>query len=363
MATPEVQLSEQVNDLFDSLELTKAVETEEFKVFLDHIPVAIVISKLIGGDHRIVYANKTYEALTGQAWSEIGGKGWSILDSFTLEDEPKITFTDALLKGDDFLGTFVRQQPKSTIVVAYSGLIENEDGAKSYRIVALIDVTDRERAQREEFARQIHEKDVILKEIQHRVKNNLQLVAALIRLQARDERRGDKVNLDALAGRIESLQLLYQAMSPDSWGDDIELGHYLNQIASAVMNAYGVEGIRLSLKIDHAPASINVAMPVGLLVNELLTNAFKHAFNGRDKGVIALECLRKDEHHYQVVVADDGIGMPEGTVWPVPGKIGALIVQTLCENANTELKVDSDLGEGTRITLSFFPQAPKRKSN
>jgi PAS domain S-box-containing protein len=197
--TPQ-ETEQQVNDLFDSLELTQAVETEEFRVFLDHIPIAIVISKLVRGDQRIVYANKAYEALTGQACAEIRGRGWSILASFKLEDEPHFTFSDALSKRDDFIGTFKREQPKLTLVEAYSGIIENEDTGKTYRIVALIDVTEREKAQREEFARQLRDKDMLLKELQHRVKNNLQLITALIRLDARNQRNGDIVNLDRLAG-------------------------------------------------------------------------------------------------------------------------------------------------------------------
>jgi PAS domain S-box-containing protein len=369
MAAPEQtesaseSTSQQINDLFDSLELAKAIDTEEFKLFLDHVPIAIVISKFIRGDQRIVFANKAYEDLTGQALADIRGRGWSILASFVTEDEPHLTFSQALPEGEDFVGTFRSEQPKATLVEAYAGLIENEDGTENYRIVALIDVTERERAQREEFARQIRDKDMVLKEIQHRVKNNLQLVAALIRLEARNERRGDKINLHSLAGRIESLQLLYQALSPESWGDDIELGHYLNQIASAVMNTYGVDGIRLNLKIDHCPASINIAMPVGLLVNELLTNAFKHAFVARGSGVITLECVRMHDDRYRVVVADDGVGLPADTLWPVPGKIGALIVQTLRENSKTDLNVETAAGKGTRVTMSFAPQVAKRKAN
>jgi PAS domain S-box-containing protein len=367
MALPEEQSSDQaakqVNDLFDSLDLTTAVESEEFRLFLEHVPIAIVISKHIGGDQRIVFANKTYEELMGQRLADFKGRGWSILQSFKREEDPHLALSDVVSKSEDFLVCFLREQPKTTIVEAYSALIENEDGLENYRVVALIDVTEREKAQRDEFARQLKDKDLILKEVQHRVKNNLQLVAALIRLEARNERRGDKVNLIALAGRIESLQLLYQALAPDSWGDEIELGHYLNQIASAVMNTYGVDGIRLNLKIDHTPASINVAMPVGLLVNELLTNAFKHAFSGRTTGVITLECLRTKDSRYCVVVADDGVGLAEGKTWPVPGKIGGLIVQTLRENTKTDLNLETACGKGTRVAICFVPQAPKRKAN
>ena len=344
---------QQVNDLFDSLELTQAIETEEFRVFLDHVPIAIVISKLRRGDQRIVYANKACELLTGQTCDQMRGNGWSILDSFTLEDDPHIALSDALGRDDELVGTFKREQPKLTLVEGYSAVIENEDAGKTYRIVALIDVTERERAQRDEFTRQLREKDTLLKELQHRVKNNLQLITALIRLDARNQRNGDRANLDRLAGRIEALQFLYRDLTSEGLGQSVDLGHYVSEIASAVMHTYAVEGIRLDLEVDHAPVSINVAMPVGLLVNELLTNAFKYAFNGRETGIITVKCLREAENHYRVVVADDGVGLPEDATWPVPGKLGALILQTLRENAGTDFRVDSAREKGMRVTIDL----------
>ena len=365
MTTPDSheKTEQQVNDLFDSLELTQAIDTDEFRAFLDHIPIPIIISKLVRGDQRIVYANKAYETLTGQTCPEIRGRGWSVLASFSLEDEPHLTFSDALATCDDFMGTFKRELPKLTLVEAYSGLIENEDAGKTYRIVALIDVTERGQAQREESARQLRDKDILLKELQHRVKNNLQLITALIRLEARNERKGNKVNLDILAGRIEALQLLYQDLTAEGLGQVVDLGHYVSQIASAVMHTYGVGGIRLDLKVDHALASINVAMPIGLLVNELLTNAFKYAFPGREGGIVTVRCLQGDKDHYQVVVADDGVGLPEDGTWPVPGKLGSLVLQTLQENARTSVDVQSAAGKGMRVTISFMHTAPVNKPN
>jgi PAS domain S-box-containing protein len=357
-----VTTSQQVNDLFDSLEFTKVIGTEEFKLFLDHVPIAIIISKFIHGDQRIVFVNEAYEDLTGQALAEICGRGWSVLDSFRLEDEPHLNFSQALPKCEDFVGCFRRDNPKAMLVEAYAGLIENEDGTENYRVVALIDVTERQKAQREEFARQLSDKDILLKEIQHRVKNNLQLITALIRLDARNQRSGDTVNLDRLAGRIESLQLLYRDLSADGFGQTLDLGHYLSQIASAVMHTYAVDGIRLDLKVDHAPVSINVAMPVGLLVNELLTNSFKYAFNGRGGGTLTLQCLHED-NKYRIVVADDGVGLTEGTTWPLPGKLGALIVQTLRENAKTDFNVETAPAKGMRATISFVHTPSVHKPN
>jgi PAS domain S-box-containing protein len=353
---PDLELSEtaqQINDLFDSAELSKAIETEEFKQFLDYIPIAIVVSKFFRGDQRICYANKSFDTLVGQDMKDCAGKGWSILAGFRGENDSSITLESAMLKGgEEFLGTFRAEQPGPLVVEAFSGLIQNEDGTENYRIAALIDITDRARAEREEYARQIRDKDILLRELQHRVKNNLQLIVALIRLEARNERRGEKVNLQTLAGRIESLHLLYQALSNDGAGDEIDLGHYLSQIAAAVMSTCAVDGIRLDQKTDYAPVSVNTALSVGLVVNELLTNSFKHAFDGRGQGVIMIECLRRSDDRYRVVIADDGVGLPEGVTWPVPGKIGALIVQTLRENAKSDFSVETAPGRGVRVTMN-----------
>lgn len=362
MDKPPEETAAQINDLFDSVELAKAIKTEEFRHFLDHIPIAIVISKLVRGDQRICYANEAFEKLTGRTLADFGGRGWSILNTFKGESDQKTTLSEAMLEeGEDFLGTFRSEEPRPLIVEAFSGLIEDEDGTENYRIAALIDVTSRERAEREEFARQIRDKDMLLKEVQHRVKNNLQLIVALVRLEARAEKRGDRVNLAALTGRIESLYLLYHALSPDLPAQEIDLGHYLSQIASAVMNTYAVEGIRLDIKVDYAPTSLNVALPVGLIVNELLTNAFKHAFGGRGQGIIKVECLRDGEERYRVMVADDGVGLPEGGVWPVPGKIGALIVQSLRENSKTDLNIETAPNRGLRVIMTFDHKLPTRK--
>ncbi|OSI62223.1 hypothetical protein BSZ15_00595 [Bradyrhizobium canariense] len=316
------------------------------------------VSKFFRGDQRICYANKEFETLFGQDAKDCAGKGWSILAGFTDESDPNVSLDLAVLKdGGEFLGTFRAERPRPLLVEAFSGLIQNEDGTENYRIAALIDITDRARAEREEYARRIRDKDILLRELQHRVKNNLQLIVALIRLEARNERRGERVDLHTLAGRIESLHLLYQALSNEAAGDEVDLGHYLSQIAAAVMNTCAVQGIRLEQKTEYAPVSVNTALSVGLVVNEVLTNSFKYAFEGRGHGVITIECLRQSEDRDRVVVADDGVGLPEGITWPIPGKIGALIVQTLRENAKPDFKVESAPNEGVQVTMNVARRA------
>ncbi|MGH7004024.1 MAG: sensor histidine kinase [Alphaproteobacteria bacterium] len=345
--------AQQVNDLFDSAEFSQAIESDEFRHFLDHVPICIIASKLVRGEQRIVFANKAFEALTGRAPEEIRGRDWPILDGFKDEDDQQRTLGQAMRKPEDFVGTFRIDAPRPVLVEVYANVIENDNGTEKYRIAALVDVTARERAQREAFTRHIRDKDLLLREIQHRVKNNLQLITTLIRMEARYERDGNRANLDRLAGRIDALQLLYHELASLPPGGSIDLGHYLGQIGSAAMRTHAVEGIRLDLKIENVPISINIAMPLGLIVNELLTNAFKYAFAGRDGGVITLECLSRGNGVCGVVVADDGVGLPAGVKWPMDGKLGALIVQTLCENARTELNVQSNPGNGTRIGIDI----------
>jgi two-component sensor histidine kinase len=93
------------------------------------------------------------------------------------------------------------------------------------------------------------------------------------------------------------------------------------------MQAHAPEGIRLDLKVDTWPVSTNVAMPAGLVVNELLTNALKYAFSGREGGTITVHSLI-DESGCRVIVGDDGVGLPEGTTWPSSGSLGAVIAQS-----------------------------------
>jgi two-component sensor histidine kinase len=149
-------------------------------------------------------------------------------------------------------------------------------------------------------------------------------------------------------------------LSEHKKGDEIDLGVYLSEIASSVLHAHAVEGIRLDLKVDSYPVSVNVAMPTGLVVNELLTNALKHAFVGREGGTITLHSL-SDGEGCRVVIADDGIGLPDGVEWPQRGKLSSMIVQSLRENARAQLEVQSGQGQGMRVTIIFTrtSSAPK----
>jgi two-component sensor histidine kinase len=273
------------------------------------------------------------------------------------EDKPEQKLGAAIEAGDDFLGVFRRDtgSGKSLLVEAYSGKIQNEDGTENYRIVAFVDLSESDRAQRERLRQTVRDKDMLLKELQHRVKNNLQLVIALIRLEARQVREGGSADLESLARRVEALALLYRALAPETADTQVDLGNYLSEIASAVMRSHGTEGIRLEINVENCPISVNVAMPAGLVVNEVITNSFKHAFPDDKGGTITISCLRSGEH-YHVSVEDDGVGLPVGTTWPDEGKISDLMVRSLRENSGADLRVEAGANGGVRI--AFRVKAP-----
>lgn len=345
---------EEIENLLAAPDLADALESEPFRRFLDQIPVAIAVADLNGGE-RIVYANPAFEKLTGRQAAEIEGKPWSVLGGASTGGEPARSLSETITEAGDGSGTFriERAGSDAAIADAYANVIEDDDGKPVFRLVALVDVGAHRAAAHEQYAHQLREKEMLLREIQHRVKNNLQMITALIRYEVRYSGGAMPTEpFDRLAGRIEALYLLYQSLSAEKAGNEVDLGVYLSQIASAVMLAHGREGVRLDLKVDSYPVSVNVAMPAGLVVNELLTNALKHAFADCNGGTITVRCL-VDEQGCRVMVGDDGKGLPPGLDWPQPGKLSALIVRSLRENAKAGFAVDSIPGQGVRITITF----------
>lgn len=359
---PKPEGSGTVGDLLASPQLARAVETADFKRFLDHLPIALAVSRAGQGKQRIFYVNAAFETLFGRSAADIQGKTWQILDDFLNEAQGEPPLGRAILNGEDFLGVFRRKQAEGgPVVQAYASIIEDEDGSESYRIIALVDVTAQDQAQRDAAQRQIAEKDLMLRELQHRVKNNLQLIVALLRMESRSVQKGEEVDLDRLAGRVQALALLYSTLAAENAGPDVDLGLHLSQIAGSVLQVHGLEGVRLDLKIEHCPVSINIAMPAGLVVNEILTNAFKYAFSDGG-GSISLSCVCQ-ANEYRIVVADDGRGLPPGIVWPEPGKLSALMLQTLRENAKADVSVESMPGRGLKVAITFRHIPPSRRGN
>ncbi|MDX0431646.1 PAS domain S-box protein [Sinorhizobium medicae] len=344
---------EQVDRLLGNSDLVEALENKQFKRFLDQVPIALVISRIGSGGERIIYANPEFERLSGLAVAEVENQEWAVLEAVPAAAQEGASLGQAVTAGTDRIGTYKRNAGGSTALLdVYSNVVEDDEGTPCFRLVALVDVTEHKQTEREELESRIKEQDLLLRELQHRVKNNLQMITALIRLEARGNPPPDTRSFERLAGRVEALTTLYDAMANGDSSQEVDLGTYIGQIAAAVMASNACDGVSLDMKIDPYPVSVNVAMPTGLVVNELLTNALKHAFNGREGGVITLRSTFEDDG-YRVIVADDGIGFPDGETWPKHGKLGELIAQSLRENSRADLQVISTPGQGTRATIRF----------
>jgi PAS domain S-box-containing protein len=342
-----------IEQLLENPGLADALESEQFQQFLDHVPVAIAVSKLQPGE-RIVYANEAFERLTGEGRRELIGGHWDRLPGPKDAQDSSRSLSQTLVEERDYVGAFTLSFRGTPLTVdAWSNLIEDEGGAPLFRLVALVEVASRDGSVLDELHDQVREKDTQLQELQHRVKNNLQMITALIRVEAKgvsDRSLGE--GFDRLAGRVEALGLLYHALADTGLDGSVDLGIYLSEIATAVMRAHAVEGIRLEMQIDTWAVSIDVAMPAGLVVNELMTNALKHAFVGRTGGTIKLQCTNLASG-CRVVVADDGVGLPPGVSWPRPGKLSALIVRSLQQNAKAHIEIQSAPGQGSQVTIVF----------
>lgn len=355
MAEPFTMKSDDADRIEQILEtpgLADALESERFKQFLDHVPIAIVVSELLPSE-IITYANLEFERLIGQSAASVEGKSWKALPGVAAAEHDNRLLSEAVEEDEEYIGTFrIEKEDGATDVDAWSNTIENDDGTPIFRLVALACV-DQHLRDEDGHRQSLRDKDAMLRELQHRVKNNLQMITALIRLESRnvaDDETGKR--FDRLAGRINALALLYQVLSGEGQEDGVDLGVYLSQVASSVMLAHATEGIRLDLKVDTWPVSTNVAMPAGLVLNELLTNSFKYAFVGLAGGTITVHSL-VDEAGCRVVIADDGVGLPEGTTWPAAGKLSAVIARSLRENAKARMEVESAPGRGVRVTIYF----------
>jgi PAS domain S-box-containing protein len=346
--------ADKVETLLATPDLAGALESEQFRRFLDQVPIAIAVSDM-SGEERIVYANPEFERLSGRTAADLVDEPWSLFDAPGHAEGISCILGTAITSGSDFIGTFgiKRADQAPAVVDAYSNVIQDDAGRPAYRLAALVDVTVHKDEDHADLTQKLREKDTLLMEVQHRVKNNLQMITALMRIEARNARgRMDTRPFERLAGRIEAIQILYGLLSDQGVDDVIDLGVFLSRVASAVLQAHAAEGIRLDLKVDVYPVSVNVAMPTGLVVNELLTNALKHAFAGRSSGTITLHSLT-DAQGCRITIADDGVGLPEGATWPQRGKLGAAIVQSLRENAKAKVEIESRPEQGVRVTIVF----------
>lgn len=188
-------------------------------------------------------------------------------------------------------------------------------------------------------------------EIQDRVKSDLSMIIGMIRRQ--NQASSAPEEYAALARRIETMQLLYEEMKlSDSQAnrDVIQMGSFISRLCAAIAHIHGRSGIRLSLQIEAVDMPIEAATRIGLVASELVTNAYQHAFDRVDTGLVDIRMSRLSAGGLRLIVADDGNGIPEDMDWPNAQTVGGRVVHGLIEGLEGTLQLGRGAA-GSVITI------------
>ncbi|HEY8207664.1 MAG TPA: histidine kinase dimerization/phosphoacceptor domain -containing protein [Myxococcaceae bacterium] len=347
-----------VRDVHERWLQEEAIRENEarFRLMADHSPVMLWRSDQTS---ECDWFNQVWLAFRGRPLERELGKGWS--EGVHPEDLKRCmkTFLDAfqgrrgfrmeyrLRRGDgEYRWVLDTGAPRFSLRGEFEGFIGS-----------CIDITDLREAQEHarrlnaELEGRLREREVLLREVHHRVKNNLQLISSLINLQMGAS--GDPAAL-AEEGRIRirSMALVHEKLYESRSLEFVDFSSYVRDLVRMVEAAIGRPG-QVEVRVEADPVSLGVdqAIPCGLLLNELLTNALKHAFPGGRRGRVDVKVSRLGDRSAMVEVCDDGVGLPASLDLKAPATLGLAMVQKLSQQLRAELSVDR--GPGARIRFAF----------
>ena len=194
---------------------------------------------------------------------------------------------------------------------------------------------------------------MLLKEIHHRVKNNLMIISSLLNLQSSYIK--DKASQDVFKesqNRAQSMALIHEKLYQSTDLKSIDFGEYISTLATKLFHTYNADPrlIKLKINAENILLDINTAIPLGLIVNELITNSLKYAFPDGKPGKINVDFHPKDLH-YEFIVKDNGIGFPEDIDFKKTDSLGLLIVNSLTDQIDGEITLDKN--NGTEFKIKF----------
>lgn len=320
---------------------------------VEQSPASIVITNTAG---IIEYVNPKFTALTGYTLEEAVGRNPRILKSGQTPSEEYTRLWRTITSGGEWRGELCNRKKNGELYwesVSISPVL-NEMGAITHFVAVKEDITERKRAD-EQIRASLAEKETLLRELYHRTKNNMAVITALLALQA--DFIDDPRIAEAFTGaqnRIFSMALVHQKLYEAQDLSRINLMEYINDLAVLLMKSYQVSPDRLRLVSEMEPVwvLIDTAIPCGLVLNELISNALKHAFpNGRE-GEIRIRLRRMENREIQLSVADNGIGVPEGFDFRQDGRLGLQNIFAVGEK-QLHAKVVFQANSGVMCQLQF----------
>lgn len=321
----------------------------KLKGLFEIAPVGIVVIK----NRTFQQGNIFFSKMTGYAPDEFLGKKTRFL--FFNDEEHEIfgheLYSQLLSRKIATVETrFRHKSGREILVIVKASLPEKSDPYEEH-ISTILDVTDRKKAERE-IHKQLKDKEILLKEIHHRIKNNMSSVENLLTLQEEETKslEASSILKDAIS-RVNSMRILYDKMLDSENYEEISLKHYLESLIDSILALFpSRQQIKLHTKIEDMLISSRRAFPLGIMVNELFTNIMKHAFIDISEGEIGIS-LSKDDETIRLTIQDNGIGFPEGNDSHKRQGFGLMLVSMLAEQLKGNFHIENY--HGTRSTISF----------
>lgn len=238
--------------------------------------------------------------------------------------------------------------------IAAKAQVFKDDAGNPLRMVGVnVDISDRKQAE-EQIKASLAEKEVLLKEIHHRVKNNLQVVRSLLNLQSRyiQDQASLKIFKDS-QDRIGSMALIHEKLYQSEDLARIGFDEYVRDLATNLFRSYNVRSgsVILKLSLDKVSLRIDLAVPCGFIVNELVTNSLRHAFPAGETGEICIGIHLSDLNEFVLSISDNGIGFPKDLDFQNTQSLGLKLVNTLAKQLKGTVKLNRQ--GGTEFTLTF----------
>jgi PAS domain S-box-containing protein len=240
-----------------------------------------------------------------------------------------------------------------------------EYGGQQVYFSIIRDITERKRAE-ERIKQNLKEKELLLREIHHRVKNNMAVISGLLDLQsARIQEDAMKELFNESRQRIKSMALVHDKLYNTEDLSRIDFSDYINSIVKDLISSYNKEGREIITKISAGDILLEIesAIPCGLIINELVTNAMKHAFPGKTGGEITVS-FTKSCNIYTLFIHDNGIGLPEGFDYTRTNTLGLQLVDALTRQLKGNLKFQSGTAanQGTSVIMTFSEKKGETES-
>lgn len=336
----------------------------QFSRITEQAPIAIVITDLAG---NIEYTNPYVTKVTGYGAEEVLGQNPRILHSGQTPPEVFQDLWATLKAGDVWRGEFQNQKKNGDLFVEHAVIapVLDQDGNSSHYIALKEDVTERRRID-QALQASLLEKEALLNEVHHRVKNNLQVITSLLSLEAgRSNQPETRLVLQDMKGRIRSMALLHETLYRSGTFAAVELGSYLKQLATHAFRAQASNSsaIGLTLNLDSVTVSLDQATTCGLLVNELISNSLKHGFPQGGRGTVCIELFPampvdiSGQDRWCLCVSDTGVGLPDDFEQRSQQSLGMQLVTDLVRQLGGTLLIRQSPGVAFEVT--FISQEAK----